>query len=171
MSINNDMTGSTPEQVLQEALNAMIGDYASRRFAPLTEADVQCHLYAECLKLLADAVPFPLHANWRLSSPSPGLARAKFDLILGNDEMVVEIKFEANYTGVSKPVCFPREIAKDVERLQLARECGVSRGWLILIDEDGTHQRNLHKYISLPLNWRELRRDDGQRALLLVLRI
>ena len=167
--IENSAMGGTAERAIQQALDGMGTAYESRRFTPLTEADLQCHLYAGCLHSYASesSIPFPLHANWKLAERPPELARAKFDLILGQDEVVVEIKFEADYPGVSKPVCFPREIAKDVARLELARQHGVRMGLLIMIDEDGTYRRNLQKYVAPALNWRELHRLDGRPSYLL----
>jgi hypothetical protein len=171
MTESSSMDG-TAGRAIQQGLDAMVTAYESCRFAPLTEADLQCHLYAGCLQsyVSESSSPYPLHANWKLAARPPELARAKFDLILGQDEVVVEIKFEADYPGVSKPVCFPREIAKDVARLELARQHGVRTGLLIMIDEDGTHRRNLRKYVSVPLDWRELQRVDGRPSYLLELR-
>ena len=169
MEQSTSETASVLEQVFCDALNAVLSEYEARTFAPLTEADVQSQLYGECLSRLRSLqmTPYPLHVNWRLSSRPSGLERAKFDLILGKDLVVVEIKFEADYPGVSKPVCFSNEIAKDVVRLQEARRHGVAASHFVFIDEDGTHRRNLHKHVSLTLPWRELSRADRKPAHLL----
>lgn len=146
------------EGVYRDALQRSLTAYTRGDFRPLTEADWQCYMYAQLLSLL-DARhmdPSLIHANWRLSSRPQALSRAKFDLVVGHDELVAEIKFEADYPGVSKPVCFPREVAKDVERLSLARSSGVKDGHLLVVDEDGALHRNLQKYVTHELRWQRV---------------
>lgn len=155
-------------ELFSNAIVDLIGDYESGRFAPKTEADIQSHLYARILGRLADDLrPIPVHVNWRLASSPPGRKRAMHDLVLGNDEVIVEIKFEPKYAGVSSPVCFADEIVKDVDRLKLAIEHGIPSCHFLLIDEAGCWHRNLHKYVSSPLPWREIRRDAKGVANLL----
>ena len=111
--------------------------------------------------------PYPIQANSRLQSSPPGYETAKYDLVPGTDSIVVEVKFDADYPGVSKPVCFADDIAKDLERLQAVRRYRACNCHFVLIDEDGMHRRNLHKHDSASMNWRELKRADNKQGFLL----
>lgn len=159
------------DAALDAALARLLGEYSRGEFIPLIEADLQCHLYALLLGVLdADGTRRPeVHANWRLSPAPPALERAKFDLVIGNQESLCEIKFEADYPGVSKPVCFAHEIAKDINRLRMAATHGIS-GWFLMLDEDGTHMPNLHKKVNGMLDWKEVGRPGRGPAFALVMR-
>jgi hypothetical protein len=85
------------------------------------------------------------------------------DLVLGNDEVLVELKLEPDYPGVSKPVVFSTKkeaagsgsIESDLEKIDEYSRKGKSAHFL-MIDEDGRHLRRIAggqwKTIYLELN-------------------
>jgi len=80
-------------------------------------------------------------------------------------KIAVEIKFEANYPGVSKPVVFSTEAAKDIERLLNLKKAGLSYCHFVFLDEDGTHYRNFNKYTPMPVTWHPLNQNKLSNLL------
>ncbi len=92
--------------------------------------------------------------------------RRKIDLVLGDGYVLVEIKCEPDYPGVSKPVVFSTKteaagagsVEDDLEKIEQYAKNG-KIGHFIMIDEDGRHERK----IKGP--WRSLK--GKRRAFLL----
>lgn len=160
------MKSEIANELFENALRSFIIDYEKGCYNPRTEADVQFYLMACCKELLQEQdLELDIHANDRLLH-YPAWRGKKLDIVIAGT-IVVEIKFEADYPGVSKPVVFPREAAKDIERLIALREAGISYCHFIFLDEDGTHFRNFDKYSPVPLTWQTVcRKDRGPSKLL-----
>ena len=120
------------ENVLQEYKNAEI--------VLLSERDLQCHLFSESLKLMrAQNFPIPYKIYVERSILSK---HKKTDLVLGEDDVAVEMKFEPDYPSVNKPVAFREEVEKDIEILAEYIKKGMKYAHFVMIDEDGSHARN-----------------------------
>ena len=124
------------EIIVQAAIAQVMSDYQGGAISILTEADLQGHLFRRLAERLTGR-PLPLHACRSIHTP-----REKPDLVIGEKEIAIELKVEADYPGVSKPVVFPEDVWKDLHRLH--RYCAeriVSRGYFLMLDEDGSHAR------------------------------
>lgn len=75
---------------------------------------------------------------------------AKVDLVLGDNEILIELKFEPDYPGVSKPVVFSTKreaagsgsIESDLEKIEeYARKSKSTH--FVMIDEDGRHTNKI----------------------------
>jgi len=137
-------------QCVLDAVASVLKDYEAGRLDIRTEADLQGHLFAALLSRL-EGVPVPLHANMSLGNP-----REKIDLVVGQGS-ISELKVEADYPGVSKPVVFPEDVWKDLRRLdRYCREGRVRSAFFLMLDEDGSHARR-RETASL---WTQVRRND-----------
>ncbi|CDX00849.1 Hypothetical protein DPCES_0962 [Desulfitobacterium hafniense] len=138
--------------IVREAIKQFVKDYEEETYIPRTEADIQGYLFSLCIRGLTNCnLNLEIHLNYP-SISLDGLKHKKVDIVLGSD-VAIEIKFEADYPGVSKPVVFPKEAASDIERLQVMKNNGISHCHFVFLDEDGTHLRNFQKYTPIPLNW------------------
>lgn len=130
--------------------------YRDGKIRFISEADLQCHLFSECLRLMEIEkfeTPYKIHVNKSLFTP-----RRKTDLVLGHDEVAIEIKLEPDYPGVSKPVAFREEVEKDITKLDESLRQGVKHAHFVMIDEDGFHKRNpriREKWKSIKVRGRE----------------
>lgn len=96
--------------------------------------------------------PFRLHAEKDVFE-----RRQKIDLVLGEDEVLVEIKVEPDYPGVNKPVVFSTmkeacgsgSVEEDLKKIEKYCERG-KHAHFIMIDEDGRHAK------KIPGNWNTL---------------
>lgn len=141
--------------LVKKAITQFLEDYVTARYTPLTEADIQGYIFSLCLKELNE---FQAELDIHLNYPSSYLDDKKYkkiDIILGSDA-AIEIKFEADYPSVSKPVVFPKDAIADLDRLKSMKAFGMSHCHFIFLDEDGTHFRNLQKYTEDKLNWQRL---------------
>jgi len=152
--------------ITTNAISNFVHDYEKGLFVPRTEADIQGYIFSACLQ------EFKLHnfeLNIHLNYPNlilDNMKRKKIDIVVG-DSIAVEIKFEADYPGVSKPVVFREEVISDLERLKSMKNKGMPHCHFVFIDEDGTHYRNLYKYTDVALNWMELNIKSRKRSYLL----
>jgi len=127
-------------EIFIESWNSVLKRYKEGNVRFLSEADLRCHIFSECLKLLIREkmeIPYKIHAEKSILSP-----RQKADLVLGADEVIVEIKFEPNYPGVSKPVVFREDVEKDIAKMEEYLKRGAQHAHFVMIDEDGQHARN-----------------------------
>lgn len=86
--------------------------------------------------------------------------RSKVDLVLGDNEILVELKLEPDYPGVSKPVVFSTKreaqgagsVETDLEKIaEYARKGKCA--YFLMIDEDGCHVRRIatEKWKAIPI--------------------
>ncbi len=71
--------------ILRDAWEKLIADFRRGRFTPEEEGDIQCYLYALCLRRLRD--PSKIHAE------VPRGDGRFIDLVLGSNRLPVEIKW------------------------------------------------------------------------------
>lgn len=127
-------------EVFLHAWRKFLDKYEQEKIQPLTESDIHGHLFSLCLEQLKSEgfeTPYKVHMNWRVFS-----ARKKSDIVLGDKEIVVEVKFEPDYPGVSKPVTFRELVEEDLERISNYKKRGIPHTHFVMIDEDGFHMRN-----------------------------
>ena len=126
-----------------------IEKYVSGEYRLFSESDLRCFLFHECVDIMKKndfEKPYQIFTEKSILN-----RRQKTDLVLGN-EVAAEIKFEADYPGVSKPVVFREEVEKDINRLSAFINKGYRNAFFIMIDEDGTHMRNPR----IKENWKEI---------------
>ncbi|MCW3985169.1 MAG: hypothetical protein NWE91_02000 [Candidatus Bathyarchaeota archaeon] len=138
------------DELFDDALNNVLEAYSHSKIQFYSERDLQGHLFYECRKLMEErGFPLPL----KLYAEKSVFQREKVDLVLGNDEILVELKLEPDYPGVSKPVVFSTnreaEGAGSVESdlKKVAKYAGRGKcAHFVMIDEDGRHRRRIaHK--------------------------
>ena len=79
-------------QVFFEALHGLVEKYRKGEIQLLSESDLQSHLFAECANLMRQNsfhLPLQVYAERGVFGK-----RSKVDLVLGNNEVLVELKFE-----------------------------------------------------------------------------
>ena len=152
-------------KVIDEALEALVRDYSAGVYIPLTEADVQGYLFTLCInKCVEYNLDKDIHLNCRHQSLG---SREKIDLVAGG-KVVCEIKFEADFPGVSKPVVFHYDVRKDLKRIENLSKQGFDLCYFIFLDEDGEHHRNsLKRYYIEQSEWRETQKNDKKSFLLI----
>jgi hypothetical protein len=130
--------------IFENALKHVLEDYSANKIHFFSERDLQGHLFHECRKLMEqEGFPSPLKLYAEKSIFSK---HAKVDLVLGDDEVLVELKLEPDYPGVNKPVVFTTKkesagagsIENDLEKIDEYSHKGKSAHF-VMIDEDGRH--------------------------------
>jgi len=133
--------------ILNLAIKAVIRDYTNGRVKFFSEADLRCVLYSKCISIMQITgfeEPFEIYADKSVFKKA-----IKVDLVLGKEEVLVELKLEPDYTGVPKPVVFTTvssagasgSIEKGLSKIQ---DYAANGKWahFIMIDEDGKHYKH-----------------------------
>lgn len=130
-------------KLFDDALNRVLEAYSESKIRFYSERDLQGHLFHECRRLMEER-GFP--TSFKLYSEKSVFSKhAKVDLVLGDDEILVELKLEPDYPGVSKPVVFTTGTGSIENDLTKIKEY-VSKGkcaHFVMIDEDGQHARRI----------------------------
>lgn len=125
-----------------DSFSGWLAAYKSQDHVLHTEADFQSHLFAQILfRMLGNDFPKPyrIHTNYSVLTP-----REKIDLVLGDNEVLVELKFEPDYIGMPKtrkPVVLNEDIVRDFQRMERYASNGFPFCYAIILDEDGLHRR------------------------------
>ncbi len=112
------------DKVFNEALNRVLRDYSDNKIRLYSERDLQSHLFYECRRLMEEqgfSFPLKLYAEKSVFD-----RRSKVDLVLGDNEVLVELKLEPDYPRVSKPVVWstkreaggPGSVEDDLEKIE-----------------------------------------------------
>jgi len=152
------------DKLFNDALSRVLEDYSNNKIRFYSERDLQGHLFHECRRLMEErGFPFPLKLY---TEKSVFDRRTKVDLVLGDNEILVELKLEPDYPGVSKPVVFSTKresggygsVENDLERIEKYASEGKCAHF-VMIDEDGRHVRRITlgkwKKISNRLSYRD----------------
>lgn len=130
------------DKLFDDALNDVLEAYSENKIRFYSERDLQGHLLYECRRLMEEReFPFPLKLHTEKSVFS---RRSKVDLVLGDNEILVELKLEPDYPGVSKPVVFSTKnegsgsVEHDLEKIEEYASKGKCAHF-VMIDEDGRH--------------------------------
>lgn len=155
------------QDVLNSSIHEFIKIYSNEIYKPLTEMDIQGYIFALCLNQIKTG---GLEENIHINVPNKALGpRKKIDIVL-NEEIALEVKFEADYPGVSKPVAFTEEIFKDISRLKDVKNSGFKYCAFFLIDEDGMHYRKLLKETGIPEDkWMVVNKAGKERFILFLI--
>jgi hypothetical protein len=175
------------DRLFEDSLSNVLKDYSDNKIQFFSERDLQAHLFYDCRRLMEERdFPRPLKLYVEKSVFSK---HAKVDLILGDDEVLVELKLEPDYPGVSKPVVFSTKteaagsgsIESDLDKIEEYSRKGKSAHFL-MIDEDGRHVRKLANehwkpiyvklngpkklshYLHVKLDGRQLKKRESARA-------
>lgn len=137
-------------QVFVKALEKVMEEYKLERIRFYSERDLQAHLFSECLGFMRKEgfqIPFEIYADKSVFEK-----RKKIDLVLGNNEVLVELKLEPDYDGVSKPVVFSTikeagglgygSVEEDLLKIKDYAEKS-KYAHFVMLDEDGRHYRNI----------------------------
>jgi len=136
------------DKLFENALDHVLEAYSESRIRFISERDLQAHLFFECRRLMEERkfpLPLKLYAEKSVFNK-----RQKVDLVLGDDEILVELKLDPDYPGVSKPVVFStnregsNSVQSDLEKI--AGYAGRGKcAHFVMIDEDGRHVCKLNK--------------------------
>lgn len=161
---NEGRNNMSYDYVIEKSFKGIITDYSNQIFKPITESDIHGYLYHLCLNECEKLnLPKNIHINQRHRFLE---ARKKVDLNV-NDEIIVEVKFEADYPGVSKPVVLDTEVRKDIERVKNINASG-GKAYFLFIDEDGQHYRNSMKRYNINQAEWSIVDDEKNRYILLI---
>jgi len=136
------------QKLFVDAVTKVLMDYQNGRIMILSEADLQSHLFFECRRLMEERhFPYPLKL---FAEKGVFRKHRKVDLLLGDDEVLIELKMEPDYPEVSKPVVFSTKaeaagsgsVEGDIEKVEEYAKKGKHAHFLI-IDEDGRHARKI----------------------------
>jgi len=97
MNYRKDIFEKSWKKLVENALNG--------KFNPLSEGDVQAYLYYLCLNKINN--PLMIHAEWR------GQKRKEMDLMLGEKELVINIKWKM----IRKPFLKNKKLIEDLKKL------------------------------------------------------
>lgn len=137
----------TFSKVVDEALEIFVADYSILIYEPRTEADIQGYLFHLCMLGCSKyGLALDVHLNHKHKLLG---TRRKIDMIVGGC-IAVEVKYEANYPGVSKPVVLKEEVLKDLERIKYLKDNGFTSVYFLFVDEDGEHFRNSMFRYNIP---------------------
>jgi hypothetical protein len=131
------------DKLFEDALDRVLEDYSENKIRFYSERDLLGHLFYECRRLMEERgfpTPFKLYSEKSVFSK-----HVKVDLVLGDDEILVELKLEPEYPGVSKPVVFTTgagSVENDLEKIQEYARKGKCAHFL-MIDEDERHVQKI----------------------------
>jgi len=148
------------QKLFLDAMTNVLADYQKSKIRIFSEADLQSHLFFECRKLMEERnFPYPLKL---FSEKDVFDRRSKVDLVLGYNEVLVELKVEPDYPGVNKPVVFSTKteaagsgsVEGDLEKVEKYAKKG-KHAHFLMIDEDGRHTT------KVPGEWKTI---QGKRS-------
>ncbi len=144
------------DKLFDDALNRVLKDYSENKIRFYSERDLLGHLFYECRRLMEEQ-GFPLKLY---TEKSVFDRRTKVDLVLGDNEILVELKLEPDYPGVNKPVVFSTKeeaagsgsVESDLEKTEKYARKGKCAHF-VMIDEDGCHVRRIatEKWKAIPI--------------------
>lgn len=146
------------DKLFDDAFNYVLEDYSESKIRFYSERDLLGNLFYACRRLMEErGFPFPLRLYAEKSVLSK---RSKVDLVLGDDEILVELKLEPDYPGVNKPVVFSTKkeaagsgsVEGDLEKIKEYAHKGKCAHF-VMIDEDGRHVRRIvtKKWKAIPI--------------------
>lgn len=129
-------------------VDKVLSDYSQNKIRFYSETDLLANLFYQCRNLMEAqnfTKPLKLYAERAVFRK-----HTKVDLVLGNDEVLVELKLEPDYQGVSKPVVFSTKqeaagsgsVESDLEKIKSYASKGKSTHF-VMIDEDGRQIRKI----------------------------
>ena len=149
------------------AVKSVIKEYGAGKIQFLTEADLQSHLFSKCVELMKKegfAPPFLIHVEKDVFE-----RRRKIDMVLGANDVLVEMKLEPDYPRVNKPVVFSTtkeaggkgygSVEEDLLKIEDYAKKG-KHAHFIMIDEDGRHAQKISG------NWKKVNVGGKIRYLL-----
>lgn len=152
------MTGEAYSSLFIDALKKVLIEYRGARIEICSESDLQAHLFSECLNLMRQrgfSTPFKVYAE-----KSVFYKRRKIDLVLGDNEVLIELKFEprSSFGGQGRVFTTIKQaggigygsVEEDLEKIGEYARRG-AHAHFVMIDETGWHAEAL-----LPDRWKRV---------------
>ena len=119
-----------------------------------SEGDIQCHLFSCCLELLEKGdFPRPLEIHAEIT-----IGEKRADIVLGKNEVGVEIKYLKKYLSLPTVQDVKREASKVAT--YIAKDF-LKRAFLAIVDERGTARRGLRPLSQKFESWRTIHTESG----------
>ena len=156
-------------QLFIDALRNVLDEYKNGKILFLTEADLKSHLFGECVELMKKAdlkqVPLPVHAEIGVFKK-----RKKVDLVLGNNDVVIELKLEPDIPEAGQGRVFSTikeaggigygSIEEELQKLTKYAQKG-KYAHFVMIDETGWHKKRIVQHL-----WQKIATKDKETHLL-----
>ena len=137
-------------QIISDAFQNVLQEYRLGKIHILAESDLKSHLFCKCMRLIEQnglSFPFQVHAEKDVFEK-----RRKIDLVLGDNEVLVEVKFEpkTEVGGQGRVFSTIREagglgcssIEEDLQKIENYAKKG-RHGHFLMIDETGWHANTI----------------------------
>lgn len=166
MVVKGERNLLTYNNVFLEAWKNVLREYVDGKIKFLSHDDLSSHLFSESLRLMKTKEfekPYKIYANKGVLRPNQ-----KTDLVLGDNEVAIEVKFEPNHLlpRSRKYVVNRTDVEIDISKLDKLLKRGVKHAHFVMIDEDGHHMRNPR----IREEWKTTKVDDREIFYLLVSR-
>lgn len=155
-------------RLFTDALQNVLDEYKNGKISLLSEADLQSHLFSKCIELMKQRgaqVPFSVHAEKGIFEK-----RKKVDLVLGNNEVAVELKLEPDIPEAGQGRVFATikeaggvgygSIEEELEKLENYAKKG-KHAHFVMIDETGYHSKKI-----VPDLWQKITTKDKEAQML-----
>lgn len=151
-------------QLFIDALKEVLREYKKGDISFLAESDLQAHLFCCCSSLMKQnsfPLPFLVHAESGVFEK-----RKKIDLVLGDNEVLIELKFEPETAVGGEGRVFATvdaagglgygSVEEDLQKIEQYAKKG-KHAHFVMIDETGWHSRKIvpNKWISIKAGRRQ----------------
>jgi len=119
-----------------------------------SEGDVRCHLFSCCLRLMMNnniQQPFKIHSEKTIGN-------RRIDIVLGNNEVGIEIKFLKKYATTPTFEDLKREAQKVASYIVKEKQ---KQAFLAIVDKRGTARRGLKPLSQRFESWRTITTKSG----------
>jgi hypothetical protein len=156
------------DQIFPEALQQVLDAYKQGEIHLLSESDLQAHLFCKCISLLKqNCFPHPLQVY---AERGVFEKRKKIDLVIGDNEVLVELKFEPDAAVGGEGRVFTTikdagglgygSVEEDLQKIEKYAKKG-KHGHFVMIDETGYHSSKI-----VSSKWIQINKGKRQAFLL-----
>ena len=99
-------------EVFRKAWEEVLKDWEGGIISLDREADFTHHLFAKCLKVMSDLdmpTPYQIHAEETYTTPDPKEWHKPVDIVLGESETLIEVKFNRSL--------YTNSVQRDIDKL------------------------------------------------------
>jgi hypothetical protein len=146
------------DRVFLDALHSVLIEYGNTQIDLLSESDLKAHLFSECINLMRKRgfpSPFKVYAEKGVFDK-----RKKIDLVLGDNEVLVELKFEPESSLGGQGRVFDTvkqaggmgygSVEEDLQKIDNYAKKG-KHAHFVMIDETGWHAEAI-----VPKKWKHI---------------
>jgi hypothetical protein len=156
------------DQIFSEALQQVLDAYKQEEIHLLAESDLQAHLFCKCISLMKqNSFPHPLQVH---AERGVFEKRKKIDLVIGDNEVLVELKFEPDVAVGGDGRVFTTindagglgygSVEEDLQKIEKYAKEG-KHAHFVMIDETGWHSNKI-----VPNKWIQVKKGKRQAFLL-----